>query len=219
MSVLTGGPFEWLLPLVILIVGLVLGPLPLVVRGLIRVAAGPRFVHRWYRPATLGLGVGLVGSVIVVATMDGGLALNTALLCLLLVLAIIDWQWRWLPVEWTASVIILGVIYAIQSGDLLQVLIQMAVPTVALLVARKAVLWTTGKEALGLGDVWLVAGLGAFLAPFESFLLIGFAALSGLVEIGIRRLLGRIPLESTGVSYGTHLCTIFVVIRNFTTLG
>ena len=219
MNALNSGHFEWLLPMAALITAIVLGPLPIAVRGFIRGMAGPTLVHRWYRSATLGLGIGLVGSVAVVAAVDGNLALNAALLCLLFLLASIDWQWRWLPIEWTLAVIALGVLHALRSDDLLQVFIQMTVPAVALLVTRQAVLWMTGKEALGLGDIWLVAGLGAFLEPFESFLLIGFAALSGILEIGVRRMIGQNPLLQAGVSYGTHLCIIFVVIRNFTTLG
>lgn len=213
------GPLLWLLPVGILIAALVLGPLPIVVRGFIRPLFGAKHVHQWYRPATLGLGLGLVGSVGIVATIDGSLALNAALLCLLFILASIDWQWRWLPIEWTLAVIALGLIYGVQSDDPTLVLIQMAVPAVALLVMRKIVLIAANKEALGLGDIWLVAGLGAFLAPFASFLLIGFAAFSGLLELGIRKMIGQKTPMQVAVSYGTHLCIIFVVIRNFTTLG
>lgn len=219
MSALSSGPLEWLLPLGVLIVALILGPLPIVVRGYIRGLFSPIVVRQWYRPASLGLGIGLAASVAVVVTIDSNLALNTALLCLLFLLASIDWQWRWLPIEWTLAVIALGVVYALQAADPLQVFIRMAVPAFALLITRQIVLWAMKKEALGLGDIWLVAGLGAFLAPFESFLLIGFAALSGLLEIGVRKAIGQKSQVPVGVSYGTHLCIIFVVIRNFATLG
>jgi prepilin signal peptidase PulO-like enzyme (type II secretory pathway) len=209
------GPFIWLFPLTVLTAALVIGPLPIVVRGYVRRIAGPEQVHRWSRPVSVGLGIGMIGAVALISFLDSGLTLGTALLCLLFLLASIDWQWRWLPIEWTLAVISLGLLFAFQSADILQVFIQMALPAGTLLVVRQSLLWSLGKEALGLGDIWLMAGLGAFLEPFQSFLLIGFAALSGLLEIGIRRLGFDKKSATISVSYGTHLCIIFVIIRNF----
>jgi prepilin signal peptidase PulO-like enzyme (type II secretory pathway) len=214
MTGLTSGPLAWLLPLIVLTAALVMGPLPIVVRGYVRRIAGPAHVHRWFRPVSFGFGIGMIAAVAVIARLDGALALGTALLCLLFLLGSIDWQWRWLPIEWTLSVIALGLIFAFQSTDAVQVFIQMVLPAGALFVLRQGLLWSLGKEALGLGDIWLIAGLGAFLEPFQSFLLIGFAALSGLLEIGVRRLKNDKRPAKIGVSYGTHLCIIFVIIRN-----
>lgn len=219
MSALSAAPLSWLLPLLIFVAALVLGPLPIVTRGLMRSFMGPQQVRNLYKSATFGLGIGFAGTVALIVFIDNSLTLNASLLCLLFLLACIDWQWRWLPVEWTVPVILLGVIYAFQTPDPVQVFIQMAVPTCALLIARQIVLWAIKKEALGLGDLWLVAGLGAFLAPFSSFLMIGFAAFSGLLEVGLRKLLGQANAIKHGVSYGTHLCIIFVIIRNFTSLA
>ncbi len=219
MSALSAAPLNWLLPLLILVAALILGPLPIVTRGLLRGFMGPQQVRNLYKSAMFGLGIGLVGTVALIAFLDSNLALNASLLCVLFLLACIDWQWRWLPFEWTVPVIVLGGIYAFQSADPVQVFIQMAVPAGALLLSRQIVLWTIKKEALGLGDLWLVAGLGAFLVPFASFLLIGFAAFSGLLEVGLRKLLGQANAMKHAVSYGTHLCIIFVIIRNFTSLA
>lgn len=219
MSVLATAPLSWILPLVVLIFALGIGPLPIVARGIVRGLSGPKAARRFYRPVTLGLGLGLAGTVALVAILDHKLTLGAALLCLLFLLGSIDWQWRWLPIEWTLAVIALAVIYAFQSSDPLQVVVQMLVPAGALLLARQTLLWSIKKEALGLGDIWLVAGLGAFLAPFESFLLIGFAAALGLLEIGVRRLIGQRDVVQLGVSYGTHLCIIFVILRNLTSLA
>lgn len=219
MTGLTGGFIVTALPVVVLIVALTFGPLPIVVRGLLRGVFDPHLTRSWYRAVSLGLGLGMVGSVVAVMTIDTSLTSTAALLCLLFLLAGIDWQWRWLPIEWTIGVIVLGLIFAFQSTDPLRILIHMALPAGVLLSVRQTVLWAMKKEALGLGDVWLVAGLGAFLAPFESFLLIGFAALSGLVEIAIRVRIHGSAAVQRGVSYGTHLCIIFVIVRNFASLG
>ncbi|WP_108813284.1 prepilin peptidase [Loktanella sp. Alg231-35] len=209
-ALVTGG-----LPLLVLCVALAFGPLPFVVRGYLRVVFDRAKARRWTGPATLGFGVGLAASVAVIAVIDVDFALGAALLCLLVLLASIDWQWRWLPIEWTLGVIALAFIFAFQSGDPLQVVLQMAVPALALLITRQILLWALKKEAMGLGDIWLVLGLGGFLLPFQSFLLIGFASLSGLSEVGARRLWKGASARNTAVSYGTHLCLIFVMIRNF----
>ncbi len=208
----TGG-----LPLLVLCIALLFGPLPFVVRGYLRAGFGPAKARHWTRPATLGFGIGLVSAVALVTMVDARLALGAALICLLFVLASIDWQWRWLPIEWTLGVIALGVIFGLQSGDPLQVLVQMVVPASALFIMRQILLWALRKEAMGLGDIWFVLGLGAFLSTSQSFLLIGFAALSGLGEVALRRVWGGRSARDTAVSYGTHLCLIFVIIRNFPT--
>lgn len=208
-----------LLPIGILITALIIGPLPIVVRGLTRTLAGRDFMRRWAPCVGLGLAIGMVGTTVSTWVLDRDLALGAALLCLLSLLAVIDWQWRWLPIEWTLSVIALGAVFAVQSGDPFIVLAQMCVPAGSLLFARQILLWTMKKEALGLGDIWLIAGLGAFLAPFESFLLIGFAALSGLLEVAVRKVVFRQSSQRHGVAYGTHLCIIFVIIRNLGSLG
>ncbi len=208
-----------LLPIGILLAALIFGPLPILVRGLIRGVAGRRYIRRWAPSVGLGLVAGMVGATVATSVLDRDLTLGASLLCLLLLLAVIDWQWRWLPIEWTLSVIALGVVFALQSGDPLIVFVQMCVPAGALLIARQILLWTMKKEALGLGDIWLIAGLGAFLAPFESFLLIGFAAVSGLLEVALRKVFFGQSRQRQGVAYGTHLCIIFVVIRNLGSLG
>ncbi len=215
MIPLDAPPLVWLLPCVILLAALILGPLPIVARGLIRALAGRGFVHRWFWPVTLGLGLGLLGSVVVVATIDPSRALGAALLCLVFLLAIIDWQWRWLPIEWSVAVIALGMLFAAQSPQILPVLTQMAVPAAVLFALRQGMVWTTGKEALGLGDIWLLVGFGAFLSLFQSFLLIGFAAFSGLLEVGVRKLLDDSTAATRGVSFGAHMCLIFVIMVNF----
>ena len=207
------------LPVVILAAALCLGPLPLAVRGALRALGGRSFMRRWAGSVGLGVAVGMLAATAFTLRFEHAVSLQTALLSLLFLLAIIDWQWRWLPIEWSGAVIALGVVFGLQSGMITTVLLQMLVPALTLFCARQAVLWVSQKEALGLGDVWFVAGLGAFLTLFESFLLIGFAALSGLLQILLMRVVSSDMPKSHAVAYGTHLCIIFVIMWNLGSLG
>lgn len=203
------------LPLPVLLIALWFGPLPIVVRGFIRGTVGPRYVHRWFRPVGLGFASGVIAAAVGVAVLMPDQVHSVGLLVLLFLLASIDWQWRWLPIEWTLGVAALAVIHGMTSGELTSVLTQMLVPALTLAVFRLLISWMLGKEALGMGDVWLLFGLGGFLQVFETFLLVGLAALFGLVEVLIRRSISADQRESTGVSYGTHLCIVFVFFRFF----
>lgn len=213
------GQLAAVLALAVLAAAIAMGPLPIVVRGVLRPLIGPEPTRRRFRSVTLGIGTGMVAAVAVMGWIETELAISAALLCLLVLLALIDWQWRWLPIEWTVAVIALGLVDALQSDDPTAVVPAMLVPTVLLLLMRQTLLLILKKEALGLGDIWLVAGLGAFLYLFQTFLLLGFAALSGLAEVMIRRRLGVAGGAERGVSFGTHICLIFVIMRNFPTIG
>ncbi|MEO1639576.1 MAG: prepilin peptidase [Pseudomonadota bacterium] len=215
MTAALSGPLGWGLLWLVLAVALLTGPLALTVRGWLRVGLSPADVRRWYRPVTVGLVAGMLLAVGLITLLNAALTLGLCLLCLLFLLASIDWQWRWLPLEWSFAIIALGLIFAVQSGDPLRVLLQMAAPALLLLALRQTFLTFRGTEALGLGDIWLVAGLGAFLTLTQSAFLLGIAALSGLLEVGVRRIFFQQPPLKRGVSYGTHLCIIFVIIRNF----
>ena len=199
------------LPLIVLIAALWFGPLPIVVRGFVRGVAGPHYVHRWFGPVGIGfsLGVGLA------ALLVPGQASTIVLLALLFLLGAIDWQWRWLPIEWTLGVAALALLHGFTQGNFATVLIQMLVPSMALLIFRQLMTWIIGKEALGLGDIWLLLGLGGFLSVFETFLMVGLAAFLGLIEVGIRYATEGCRRNFTGVSYGTHLCIVFVVFQYF----
>ncbi|MEM8536405.1 MAG: A24 family peptidase [Pseudomonadota bacterium] len=211
--------WAWFGSVIVLAIGLLAGPLPIMVRGYLRIGGSPAFVRRWYRPVSLGLCVGLMLAVVTAGISDPALAIPAAMLCLIFLLASIDWQWRWLPLEWTVPLIVLGLIFGLQTGNFGAVALQMCGPAVVLLGVRQGVFWVTGKEALGLGDVWLVAGLAAFTTPVGIYFVIGFAGLSGLLEVAVRQVIQREGAQKLGVSYGTHLCIIFVIIQNFTGLS
>ncbi|MEL6839238.1 MAG: A24 family peptidase [Pseudomonadota bacterium] len=203
------------LPVVVLVLALVFGPLPIVVRALMRRPLGPAKMRRWMRPASLGVGVGMVLAALLIAALDPGRTLNLVMVCLLLLLAIIDWQWRWLPIEWTLGLIVLGVVHGIVEQELLLAIQQMLIPALTVLATRQVLLAVLKKDALGLGDVWLIAGLGAFLPLTASFLMVGLAALTGLAEVLLRRGLAGNTQKTIIVSYGTHLCAVFLILRSF----
>ena len=204
-----------LLPIAVLLAALALGPLPIVTRGLLRGLLGPAYVHRWYRCVSLGLSIGMILTAGLMAFIARDLVVFAVLICLLLLLAVIDWQWRWLPIEWTLAVIALGLLHGLSHNQLTDIALQILAPSFAVLAVRQVFLMLHGREALGLGDVWLIAGLGAFLPIAGSFFLIGFAAVSGLVELAVRRLLSGKQQKLAGVSYGTHLCGVFLFLQSF----
>lgn len=199
------------LPLIVLMAALWCGPLPIVMRGFVRGVAGPHHVHRWFGSAGIGFALG----VCLAALFAPGQAGTIVLMALLFLLGAIDWQWRWLPIEWTLGVAALALLHGFTQLDLATVLIQMLVPSMALLTFRQLMTWVIGKEALGLGDIWLLFGLGGFLPVFETFLMVGLAAFLGLIEVGIRRATWGYRRNLTGVSYGTHLCIVFVIFQYF----
>jgi len=207
----------WVAGIVLLIVlaGLALGPFPFVVRSLLRSFLPPAAVRRWYRSVGIGAAAGLIGTLALFAVTDPAMTPTAGLFCLLLLLAIIDFYWRWLPLEWTGGVIALGLLQGVVGGDIMAVLIQMMVPAGVVFAMRQALMMITGREAMGLGDIWLIAGLGAFLSLQQSALVIGFAAFSGLVALALRRWRSGLTPQNNSVSYGTHLCIIFIITQNF----
>ena len=194
--------------ILILFAALYFGPLPIVIRGVIRRAFGQGYVQKWQASACCGLSIGMVLFVISVGLQENGAPLYAVLACLLVMLALIDWQWRWLPIEWTLSVIALALLHSFDASTFPEVLLQILVPSGVVLSLRFVISAAVKREALGLGDVWLIAGLGGFLSISATFLLIGLAAVSGLLEALVRRN-GR---KSTIVSYGTHLCFVFLIL-------
>ncbi|WP_341367783.1 prepilin peptidase [Yoonia sp. BS5-3] len=199
------------LPLMVMIAAFWFGPLPIVIRGFLRGFAGPHHVHRWFIPGQIGFACGALAA----AVLWYDQALAIALFALLFLLAAIDWQWRWLPIEWTLGIAALALLNGFLTGEITITLMQMLVPSAALLIFRQLMSWALGKEALGLGDIWLLLGLGGFLPVFETFLLVGLAAILGLFEVVIRRYLSSSKRNLTGVSYGTHLCIVFAVFQYF----
>lgn len=72
---------------------------------------------------------------------------------------------------------------------------------------RTGYFWLRGREGLGLGDVKLMIGLGAFAGPFDLPLLILLGAVTGLVIAVIRSMRDPSALQADGaIPFGTALC-------------
>lgn len=207
--------FVQVLPIVVLIIALWFGPLPIVVRGFIRGTVGPSYVHRWFRPVGLGLAAGAILSSVSVAFLMPDQTSGVVLMAMIFLLASIDWQWRWLPIEWTLGVAALAILQGITSGETVLVLTQMLIPCLTLVAFGALMSRALGKQALGQGDIWLLFGLGGFLPVFETFLLVGLAAALGLAEVLVRRVVSDVQRKPAGVSYGTHLCIVFLIFQIF----
>ncbi|GFE66496.1 prepilin peptidase [Litoreibacter roseus] len=199
----------------IIVAAFCLGPSYLAIRSLLRGLSGGTTMRRFYRPVTFGFLAGAVAAAGLASTTGQVAALWVSLLVVLFLLAVIDWAWRWLPVEWTLLVIAIAVLKALGTGKFGEALLSACLIVAILLIIRQALLWLRGIEALGLGDVWLMAGLAGMLSPTMAFFLMGGAALTGLVEVLLRRIADRTASSDGSVSYGTHLCGVFVAINLF----
>lgn len=201
-------------PAFVLALALGFGPGQLVGRIYLRLLGGARFARRWARPVARGGAGGMVLATLF-AGQSGGLV---ALLCLLFLLASMDWRWRWLPVEWTGAIIVLAAASILTGAAPWDGVLRMAVPALTLLALRQGYLFFRGVEAMGLGDVWLMVGLGGYLSLVQSFLLVGIAAALGLMEVAIRRYWQPDATQRNGVAYGTHLCVVFICFMIFAEL-
>lgn len=120
----------------------------------------------------------------------------------LLFLALVDAQWRYLPDTGVALVALLALVPG--RADPVQTLIGGALSGLLALGLRHVVGRRVGREALGLGDVKLMAASGLWLGPFglPPFLLL--AGLAGIGQLLIRRALGR--KAGQGIAFGPALC-------------
>lgn len=135
-------------------------------------------------------------------------ALIVALLgTVLLFLALVDAQWRYLPDVGVALVALLALVPGrIDLVDTLGggVLFGLLALGVRYLVGKRV-----GREALGLGDVKLMAAAGLWLGPFglPPFLLL--SGLVGIAQVICLRALGRETAD--GVAFGPALCLSLLV--------
>ena len=203
---MSGQGYYTLLSLLVLMAAFLAGPSLLAARGVLRLAFGPEIAKARAPGLALGAGLGaLAATGIVGATLGGAAAVTTALLSLLLILAAMDIAWRWLPLEWTLPLGILGVGAAALSGDLVTAATGAALGGGILLVLRQTFLTLRKVEALGLGDIWLTAALGAFVGPAHIIWLLGAAACLGLLLHFSSRARNR---RRMGVAFGAQLCVV-----------
>lgn len=114
------------------------------------------------------------------------------LVAALAVLALTDLKLRILPNELTYGLVIAGVAFALfGSRDPVLAIIGAGIAAAALWSLRAAWLWARGQEALGLGDVKMLAGIGAFIGPFALPEVVFWAAISGIVLALVMSLRGN----------------------------
>ena len=113
------------------------------------------------------------------------------LIAVLSALALSDLKLRLLPNELTYGLVALGVGFALFGPrDPLLAIIAAAIGGGALWSLRALWLKTRGQEALGLGDVKMLAGVGAFVGPFALPEVVFWAAISGIAMALVMSLRG-----------------------------
>ncbi|MEM6593182.1 MAG: prepilin peptidase [Pseudomonadota bacterium] len=206
-------PLELLLPLLAVLTALALGPSILLSRGVLRAGFGPQTARARAQGLSLGLGIGVTLAIVATGVMFGpGAATVTAVLFMLALLAAMDLLWRWLPLEWTLPLLVLGLASAVLTGDIASAAMGAALGGGLLLALRLTFQLLRGFEALGLGDVWLAAGLGAFVGAATISWLLGAAALLGLA---LHTAMPAPQSRRFGVAFGAHLCAAGAIFLYF----
>ncbi|PWJ15790.1 prepilin peptidase [Jannaschia seohaensis] len=157
---------------------------------------------------TLLLEIGALGVAGLAVLAGGGAAqmgLSALWLWLLLALAAADLTWMRLPDPLTALLLVVALGIALLPGGLGlgPALLGALLGSGAFLALRAGYARLRGREGLGLGDVKLMAGLGAFSGPLDLPLLTLIGAALALAAV----LLTRGPLEGTRpLPFGAALC-------------
>ncbi len=164
-------------------------------------------------PFTLYTEIAAAGAA-VLAVLAGGDAvqmwLSALFLWALLALAVSDLIWFRLPDPLTGALFIVALAMAGRSGQLDLALIGAAVGAGAFLALRIGYRAIREREGLGLGDVKLMAGLGAYAGPFDLPALLLIASLGALAVALLRQMIfsdrsGR-PLGTQKLPFGAALC-------------
>lgn len=132
----------------------------------------------------------------------------------LIAIAFIDIDHFIIPDEFSISGIFIGLVFSFLNPDFLGYETALESVGFSLLsaVAAGAMLWLVGeagtrvfkKEALGMGDVKLLAMLGAFMGLRLALLALFFSALSGTVISVLMMLLGKLK-TGQHIPYGPYL--------------
>ncbi len=193
------------------------GPVRLTCRAVLRKVLPPDAMRGWQYPLTHGLQAGLVLTVVFAALLGGpDAAVLAAVVGLLVLLAVLDLAWRWLPFVWTIPLLALGFVLAWATESLLEAVLGAVIGGGILLSLQLFFRFWRGVEALGTGDIWLAAGLGALTGPQQISLILGIAAVTGLAA----EVLGKILRSGSGrrrmgVAYGAHMCAAYIIVFPF----
>ncbi len=141
-------------------------------------------------------------------------ALHAVVLASLCVaLALIDLEHMILPDALTLPGVALGLLLAVVGGP--TPLLHAAIGTVLGASLPLAIIWVyrwlRGVEGMGLGDVKLLAMLGAFLGWQGMLLTLALAALAGAL-VGVGLIVAGKGSRQTELPFGTFLCAAAVVV-------
>ena len=151
-------------------------------------------------PLRFALAAGLITAA---ASFFVGSVEHRCLLAALTVLAMTDLKHRILPDELTLGLIVAGLIFAlIGPRDLALACIGGLIGGSVLWALRAIWLKTKGEEALGLGDIKLLAGIGTFMGPFALPEIVFWAATGG---IGLALLMALRPNRDLEIPFGATL--------------
>lgn len=141
----------------------------------------------------------------VLAVLAGGGALQVVLsalwLWLLIALALSDLAWFRLPDPLTGALAVVGI--ALSPAGPGAALLGAALGVGSFLVLRWGYRHLRGRAGLGLGDVKLMGGLGAYAGPWDLPLLVLMGAVLGL---GLALLQGGALRGSRALPFGAALC-------------
>ncbi|CUH63471.1 Pectic enzymes secretion protein OutO [Thalassovita gelatinovora] len=170
-------------------------------------------------PVTLYSEIIATGAAILAVLAGGGtidIWLSAGFLWLLLVLTLCDLQWFRLPDLLTGMLFLITLGMAVRGGAMDQALIGAGLGAGAFLALRLGYHAIRGREGLGLGDVKLMAGLGAFAGPLDLPLLVLIAAFGALAVAGGGYLLDRTaqdtPLAVRKLPFGSALCAAAAIL-------
>ncbi|MCR5881087.1 A24 family peptidase [Phenylobacterium sp. J367] len=125
----------------------------------------------------------------------------------LLLLAALDAEHFWLPRLLTGPLIASGLLVSAARG--METLIAAAIGAVAGFAALSLLAWAyrrlRGREGLGGGDAWLLAGGGAWIGWMALPGALIYAAAGGLLAVGVAAALGRRPKATQPLPFGVAL--------------
>jgi leader peptidase (prepilin peptidase) / N-methyltransferase len=150
---------------------------------------------------------GLFVVIAVVLRPAGSLLISSGVACVLLILAILDYRFYWLPDRLTIPLGIIGLLAAWPDEEaMMDAAIGAVVAGGAFYAIRVGYRMLRGVEGLGLGDVKFVAALGAWLGASALPWLVLLASVTALtVEAARAFTLATRPQATARSPFGLHL--------------
>ena len=191
------------------------GPRLILIRAVLRAGSTAQLARALAPKAAYALAVVLVFGAGLAGYLVGGEAvLEVALLAVLVALAVMDFAWRWLPLEWIFGLGVAGGVLAFDAGQVPEALMSAGLAAAMLAIPRFVLGWLRGQEMMGLGDVFLAAALGLYTDLLGVVWVLSLAAICGLITHFLLKLVdydrGRTRL---GVAFGAHMALVFALMH------